>query len=273
MPNSTLARVGAFFTLLLALWGLWPPFVVWWPPHRLFWPIVLGVGALLVLRPDWVPASLRQIGAHRNFGVLLATIVWANFWVHSGIIWMLAAVPLALAFWRGPNWTWNPMTLAPNRRLFAAAVTVALICLRLNWTTVAIGSGSYFTGGMNYGLNTYNAGTGYYEYGWQYNPMQNLVPGLTFQYPFAGTQLRGGIWATLICVLLALLAARRDLSIGRREVGVGLILVALWWAWNGWSGAASQLAAWGFAGCLGAMLFAVKSRIQARGAAPNAPPL
>ena len=257
-PISPLARVGAGFTALLALLSLWPPIVSWWPLTRLFLPLILLVGALLLLWPEKLPPRLQRIGTHRNFGVAFAALVWANFWVQGGFLWVLAAVPLALAFWRGANWNWDPRQMPRARQWFAVAAFVALICLRLNWTSALYSTGSYFSGGMNYGLNTYNPTTGYYNWGWQYNALQNINPGLMLTYYFTGTQLTGGLWASLICVLVLVSAARRDFSMGRREFIWGIATLAAWWAYNLLRGNVEGLAAWGFAGALGAMLAGVR---------------
>lgn len=254
-PRVPIARIGAFFTALLALWQFWPPLVSWWPPLHLFWPLILLGGALLLLVPERLPSRLRAVGAHRNFGVVFAAIVAANFWVHGGLLWLFAAVPLALAFWRGPQWSWNPMELPLQRRLFLVAAWAALICLRLTWTTADMSTGSYFVGGLDYGLNTYNPGTGYYEWGWQYNALHGLMPGVMMHFDFAATQLRGGTSATLICLALALCAARRDFALGRREISVGLALLGAWWTWNLLRGNVTQFAAWAFVATLGAMAY------------------
>ena len=254
--TSPLARVGAGFTALLALLWLWPPLLSWWPLARLFWPLILLVGALLLLWPEKLPPRLQRVGTHRHFGVAFAAIVWANFWVHGGILWCLGAVPLALAFWRGADWNWNPALMPRARQLFAIAAFIALSCLRLNWTSAQVSTGSHFVGGMNYGLNTYNPETGYYDWGWQYKMNQNLMPGLMLTYYFTGTQLTGGVWASLLCVLILVAAARRDFAIERREILWGVALLGLWWAYNLLRGNVDAIAAWGFAGALGAMLLA-----------------
>ena len=260
MPTqiSPLARVGAGFTALLALLSLWPPVTSWWPLTRLFWPLVLLVGALLLLWPEKLPPRLQRIAAHRNFGLVFAALVWANFWVYGGLLWVLAAVPLALCFWRGAGWNWNPRLMPRARQWFAVSAFVALICLRLNWTSAQIGTGSYFTGGLNYGLNTYNPTTGYYEWGLQYNALQNLNPGLMLTYYFTGTQLTGGLWASLVSVLVLVFAARRDFSVQRRELSWGVGFLLAWWVTNLVRGNVNGLAAWLFAGALGAMLASVR---------------
>lgn len=257
-PISPLARIGAGFTALLALLSLWPPVVSWWPLTRLFWPLVLLVGALLLLWPEKLPPRLQRIGTHRHFGVAFAALVWANFWVYGGILWVLAAVPLALTFWRGADWNWNPRLMSRARQWFAVAAFAALICLRLNWTSAQVGTGSYFSGGMNYGLNTYNPTTGYYDWGWQYNALQNINPGLMLTYYFTGTQLTGGLWASLVSLLVLVAAARRDFSMGRRELLWGMGTLALWWAYNLLRGNIESIAAWLFAGALGAMLAGIR---------------
>ena len=258
---SPLARIGAACTLLLALWALWPPFVSWWPLQRLLWPLVLGCGALLLLWPEKLPPRLRALGTHRHFGVAFTAIVWANFWVHGGILWMLAAVPLALSFWRGARWNWNPMNMPRPRGWFALAAIVALICLRLEWTSTNLNTGGYFMGGLDYGLNTYNPNTGYYGWGWQYNPLHTLMPGLNLRFDFAGTQLSGGLWATLACLLILVASARRDFALSRRELRWGIAALTLWWGWNLFRGNVDSVAAWVFVAMLGAMIAVLSGRL------------
>ena len=255
---SPLSRLGAGFTALLALLSLWPPVSSWWPLTRLFWPLVLLVGALLLLCPEKLPPRLQRVAAHRHFGLAFAALVWANFWVYGGLFWVLAAIPLALSFWRGASWNWNPRLMPRARQWFAVAAFVALICLRLNWTSAQLSTNSYFTGGLNYGLNTYNPTTGYYDWGWQYNALQNLNPGLMLTYYFTGTQLSGGLWASLLCLLCLIAAARRDFSVERRELVWLVALLGVWWIWNLLRGNVDALAAWLFAGALCAMLAGVR---------------
>ena len=258
---STLARVGAGFTLLLALSSLWPPITSWWPPQSLLWPLVLLCGALLLLWPEKLPPRLRAIDEHRHFGVLFTAIVWANFWVHSGILWVLAAVPLALAFWRGAGWNWNPMKMPLQRQWFAGAALAALICLRLEWTSASMTTAPHFMGGMEY---RYGYGTDGYGYGWEYNPMQSMMPGLNLHFDFAGTQLSGGVWATLACLLILVAIARRDFAMGRRELMWGTGALALWWGFNLLRGNVDALAAWVFVGALGAMLAVLTGKLKSR---------
>ena len=260
MSNLLLTRVGAGFTLFLALRSFWPPLVSWWPPLRLFWPMILLLGALLLLWPLQMPPRLQKIARHPHFGALFTAIVAAHFWVYGGVFWILAALPLALAFWRGADWNWSlgAWWHGPHR-VFAVGIVVALVCLRLNWLQVSFNNGGYLTGGMNYGLNTYNYSTGYYEWGFQYNALQNLVPGFSSRYDYMGVQLRGGLWATLFCILL-LLALARSLSNQRTEILAGLGFLSVWWLYNWFNGNISEKSGWIFPIALGALIYGLKRR-------------
>ena len=261
--DSTLARIGAGFTLLLALLALWPPFTSWWPPQRLFWPLVLAGGALLLLWPEKLPPRLRQLGQHRYFGVVFSAIVGANLWVHSGILWALAALPLALSFWRGDVWSWNPMAMPRARQCFALAAFVALICLRLSWTSANLSTAPWFMGGMEYrygpGFDGGDFGIGF---GWDYNPMQALMPGLNLHFDFAGTQLFGGLWASLAILLVLVAVARRDFSLHRRELMWGVAALGLWWGFQLLRGNADKMAAWVFVAAVGVMLAVLTERLK-----------
>lgn len=256
MTNLLWARVGAVFTLLLALRSFWPPLVSWWPPFHLFWPLILVLGALLILAPLQMPPVLQKTARHPHFSALFTAIVWAHFWVYGGVFWLLAAFPLAFAFWRGDGWNWNLRAWwnGPNR-VFAIGIATALLCLRLTWLQVSFNTGGYLTGGTSYGLNTYNYSTGYYEWGWQYNPLQNLMPGFSSTYDFIGAQLRGGLWATLVCFLLFLALVRSSFANQRREIAFGLGFLSFWWLYSWFAGNVSEKSGWIFPIALGALIY------------------